>query len=32
MLVLAMSATDAERFFRLLATTDDATPTVVGRG
>jgi hypothetical protein len=32
MLVLAMSATEAERFFRLAATTDDATVTVVGRG
>jgi hypothetical protein len=31
-LVLAMSASDAERFFRLFATTDDATLTVVGRG
>jgi hypothetical protein len=30
-LVLAMSASDAERFFRLFATTDDATLTVVGR-
>jgi len=31
-LVLAMSASDADRFFRLFATTDDATLTVVGRG
>jgi hypothetical protein len=31
MLVLAMSAAQAERFFRLLATTDDAAVTVVGR-
>jgi hypothetical protein len=32
MLVLAMSAGDAHRFFRLLVTTDDAALTVVGRG
>ena len=32
MLVLAMSADQAEHFFRLLATTDDAALTVVGRG
>jgi hypothetical protein len=32
MLVLAMSPGDAERFFRLYATTDDASLTVVGRG
>ncbi len=32
MLVLAMSTGEAERFFRLLATTDDASLTVVGRG
>jgi hypothetical protein len=32
MLVLAMSTSEAERFFRLAATTDDATLTVVGRG
>jgi hypothetical protein len=32
MLVLAVSADQAERFFRLLATTDDAALTVVGRG
>ena len=31
-LVLAMSSSDAERFFRLFATTDDASLTVVGRG
>ena len=31
-LVLAMSASDAGRFFRLFATTDDASLTVVGRG
>jgi len=31
MLVVAVSAPQAERFFRLLASTDDATPTVVGR-
>lgn len=31
MLVLAMSAEDAARFFRLAATTDDASLTVVGR-
>ena len=31
-LVLTMSASDAERFFRLFATTDDASLTVVGRG
>lgn len=30
-LVLEMSASDAQRFFRLFATTDDATLTVVGR-
>jgi hypothetical protein len=27
-----MSTGEAERFFRLLATTDDASLTVVGRG
>jgi hypothetical protein len=32
MLVLAMSPGEAERFFRLYATTDDASLTVVGRG
>jgi hypothetical protein len=32
MLVLAMSPAEAERFFRLYATTDDASLTVVGRG
>ena len=32
MLVLAMSAAEAARFFRLSATTDDASLTVVGRG
>jgi hypothetical protein len=32
MLVLAMSAEQAARFFRMLATTDDAALTVVGRG
>jgi hypothetical protein len=32
MLVLAMSDGQAQRFFRLLATTDDAALTVVGRG
>jgi len=31
MLVLAMSPAEAERFFRLIATTDDASLTVVGR-
>jgi hypothetical protein len=32
MLVLAVSPGEAERFFRLYATTDDASLTVVGRG
>jgi hypothetical protein len=32
MLVLAMSGAEAQRFFRLLASTDDAALTVVGRG
>jgi hypothetical protein len=32
MLVLAMPAAQAQRFFRLLAATDDASLTVVGRG
>jgi hypothetical protein len=32
MLVLAMSATEAERFFSAVATTDDGSLTVVGRG
>ena len=32
MLVLAMSDAQAQQFFRLLATTDDAALTVVGRG
>jgi hypothetical protein len=32
MLVLAMAAAQAQRFFRLLAATDDASLTVVGRG
>jgi hypothetical protein len=32
MLVLGMGDADARRFFRLLAATDDATLTVVGRG
>jgi hypothetical protein len=32
MLVLAMSPSEAERFFRLSATTDDASLTIVGRG
>jgi hypothetical protein len=32
MLVLGMTAADAQRFFRLLPTTDDAALTVVGRG
>jgi hypothetical protein len=32
MLVLGMTAADAQQFFRLLATTDDAALTVVGRG
>jgi hypothetical protein len=31
-LVLAVTAAEAERFFRLLASTDDASLTVVGRG
>lgn len=31
-LVLGMSGAEAERFFRLLASTEDATLTVVGRG
>jgi len=32
MLVLGMSGTEAQQFFRLLASTDDAALTVVGRG
>lgn len=32
MLVLGMSGAQAQRFFRLLASTDDAALTVVGRG
>lgn len=32
MLVLGMSGAEAQRFFRLLASTDDAALTVVGRG
>jgi hypothetical protein len=32
MLVLALSGPQAERFFSLLASTDDAALTVVGRG
>jgi hypothetical protein len=32
MLVLGMSAGEAQQFFRLLASTDDAALTVVGRG
>jgi len=32
MLVLAMDDTDAHRFFRALASTDEPTLTVVGRG
>jgi hypothetical protein len=32
MLVLGMSAAEAQRFFRLLASTDGAALTVVGRG
>jgi hypothetical protein len=32
MLVLAMSQSEAARFFRLSATTDDASLTIVGRG
>jgi hypothetical protein len=32
MLVLGMSGVEARRFFRLLASTDDAALTVVGRG
>jgi hypothetical protein len=32
MLVLGMDDPDAQRFFRLLAATDEATLTVVGRG
>jgi hypothetical protein len=32
MLVLGMSGGEAQRFFRLLASTDDAALTVVGRG
>lgn len=32
MLVLAMSAAEAQRFFKLAAITDDAVVTVVGRG
>jgi hypothetical protein len=32
MLVLAMPALQAQRFFQLLAATDDASVTVVGRG
>lgn len=32
MLVLSLSSAQAERFFRLVATTDDASLTVVGRG
>jgi hypothetical protein len=32
MLVLGMGDGDARRFFRLLASTDNASLTVVGRG
>ena len=32
MLVLGVSDADAHRFFRLLASTDDPSLTVVGRG
>ena len=32
MLVLGVPDTDAQRFFRLLASTDDPSLTVVGRG
>jgi hypothetical protein len=31
MLVVGVSGAQAQRFFRLLATTDDASLTVVGR-